>query len=79
MTAPEFDQALLDKLFPAPSFSSAFSSPSAPTPNAGITPESTAALQRLLKENHQRFHVFFNEKASPYLFFRTRQDIYVVT
>ncbi|KAG9118339.1 hypothetical protein FRC07_007201, partial [Ceratobasidium sp. 392] len=27
-----------------------------------ITPDSTATLQRLLKENHQRFHVFFNEK-----------------
>ncbi|KAG8742800.1 hypothetical protein FRC10_000910 [Ceratobasidium sp. 414] len=61
MTAPEFDQDLLDKLFPAPSFASAFTSPSAPTPNAGITPDSTAALQRLLKENHQRFHVFFND------------------
>ncbi|KAG8701175.1 hypothetical protein FRC08_004242, partial [Ceratobasidium sp. 394] len=60
MTPPEFDQDLLDKLFPAPSFASAFTTPSAPTPNAGITPESTAALQRLLKENHQRFHTFFN-------------------
>ncbi|QRV93547.1 hypothetical protein RhiJN_21565 [Ceratobasidium sp. AG-Ba] len=62
MTAPAFDQALLDKLFPAPSFASAFTSPYAPTPNAGITPDSTTTLQRLLKENHQRHHVFFNEK-----------------
>ncbi|KAG8701174.1 hypothetical protein FRC08_004241 [Ceratobasidium sp. 394] len=62
MAPPEFDQDLLDKLFPAPSFASAFTSPFAPTPNAGITPESTAALQRLLKENHQRFHVFFNDR-----------------
>ncbi|CUA71466.1 Oxidoreductase AflY [Rhizoctonia solani] len=62
MTAPEFDNALLEKLFPAPTFSSAFTSPSAPTPNAGITPESTATLRRLLIENHKRFHIFFNEK-----------------
>ncbi|KAG8706831.1 hypothetical protein FRC09_002178 [Ceratobasidium sp. 395] len=62
MTAPEFDQGLLDKLFPAPSFASAFTSPSAPTPNAGITAESTATLQRLLKENHKRFHIYFNDR-----------------
>ncbi|EUC54157.1 transmembrane protein, putative [Rhizoctonia solani AG-3 Rhs1AP] len=62
MTAPEFDDALLEKLFPAPTFSSAFTSPSAPTPNAGITPESTAVLRRLLIENHKRFHIFFNDK-----------------
>ncbi|CAE6491865.1 unnamed protein product [Rhizoctonia solani] len=62
MTAPEFDDSLLEKLFPAPTFSSAFTSPSAPTPNAGITPESTATLRRLLIENHKRFHIFFNEK-----------------
>ncbi|CCO35038.1 hypothetical protein BN14_09151 [Rhizoctonia solani AG-1 IB] len=62
MTAPDFDDALLGRLFPAPTFSSAFTSPSAPTPNAGITPESTATLRRLLIENHKRFHIFFNEK-----------------
>lgn len=62
MTPPDFDDALIDKLFPAPTFSSAFTSPSAPTPNAGITPESTATLTRLLKENHKRFHIFFNDK-----------------
>ncbi|KAG8689628.1 hypothetical protein FRC09_012341, partial [Ceratobasidium sp. 395] len=62
MTAPDFDQELLDRLFPAPTFDSVFTSPSAPTPNAGITPESTATLQRLLKENHRRFHVFFNHQ-----------------
>lgn len=64
MTAPEFDDKLLERLFPAPSFASAFTSRSAPTPNAGITPESTETLRKLLKENHQRFHVFFNEKVS---------------
>ncbi|KDN34683.1 hypothetical protein RSAG8_12232, partial [Rhizoctonia solani AG-8 WAC10335] len=62
MTTPDFDDALLEKLFPAPTFSSAFTSPSAPTPNAGITPESTATLRRLLIENHKRFHIFFNDK-----------------
>ncbi|KAG8769651.1 hypothetical protein FRC12_004828 [Ceratobasidium sp. 428] len=62
MTAPEFDQGLLDKLFPAPSFASAFTNPSAPTPNAGITAESSATLQRLLKENHKRFHIYFNDR-----------------
>jgi hypothetical protein len=62
MVAPDFDDALLEKLFPAPTFSSAFASPSAPTPNAGITPESTATLRRLLKENHKRFHIFFNDR-----------------
>ncbi|KAG8743557.1 hypothetical protein FRC11_013852 [Ceratobasidium sp. 423] len=64
MSPPDFDDALLEKLFPAPNFSSAFTSPSAPTPNAGITPESTATLRRLLIENHKRFHIFFNDKAS---------------
>ncbi|KAJ1299799.1 hypothetical protein OPQ81_000698 [Rhizoctonia solani] len=62
MSPPDFDEALLERLFPAPTFSSAFTSPSAPTPNAGITPESTAALRRLLIENHKRFHIFFNDK-----------------
>ncbi|CAE6468221.1 unnamed protein product [Rhizoctonia solani] len=62
MSTPDFDDALLERLFPAPTFLSAFTSPSAPTPNAGITPESTATLRRLLIENHKRFHIFFNEK-----------------
>ncbi|KAF8597037.1 hypothetical protein BDV93DRAFT_562709 [Ceratobasidium sp. AG-I] len=62
MTTPDFDEKLLDRLFPAPSFSSAFTSKSAPTPNAGTTPESTETLRKLLKENHRRFHIFFNEK-----------------
>ncbi|KAB5591157.1 Oxidoreductase AflY [Ceratobasidium theobromae] len=61
MTAPDFDDVLLEGLFPAPTFSPASDSPSAPKPNPGITPESTAALRRLLVENHKRFHVFFND------------------
>ncbi|CUA72972.1 Oxidoreductase AflY [Rhizoctonia solani] len=59
MTAPKFDDALVDSLFPAPNFAAAFTNPAVPAPNAGITPESTAALRRLLIENHKRFHVFF--------------------
>ena len=68
MTAPEFDQATLDKLFSAPTFSSAFTNRSAPTPNAGVTPESTETLLKLLKENHKRFHVFFNERVCEVFF-----------
>ncbi|CAE6420615.1 unnamed protein product [Rhizoctonia solani] len=62
MTTPSFDDALVESLFPAPNFAAAFTNPAAPTPNAGITPESTAALRRLLIENHKRFHVFFNDR-----------------
>ncbi|CAE7123720.1 unnamed protein product [Rhizoctonia solani] len=62
MTAPKFDDSLVDSLFPAPNFAAAFTGPAVPTPNAGITPESTAALRRLLIENHKRFHIFFNDK-----------------
>lgn len=62
MTAPDFDQALLDKLYPAPTFSSASTNRAAPTPNAGITPESTEKLCELLKENHQRFHIFVDNR-----------------
>ncbi|CAE6455482.1 unnamed protein product [Rhizoctonia solani] len=62
MTAPSFDDTFVDSLFPAPNFAAAFTNPAVPTPNAGITPESTAALRRLLIENHKRFHVFFNDR-----------------
>lgn len=62
MTAPTFDDALVESLFPAPSFPAAFTHPAVPTPNAGITAESTAALRRLLIENHKRFHIFFNNR-----------------
>ncbi|CAE6495743.1 unnamed protein product [Rhizoctonia solani] len=62
MTAPTFDDALVEGLFPTPTFAAGFTNPAVPTPNAGVTPESTAALKRLLIENHKRFHVFFNER-----------------
>ncbi|KDN46735.1 hypothetical protein RSAG8_04115, partial [Rhizoctonia solani AG-8 WAC10335] len=61
MTAPTFDDALVEDLFPAPSLAR-FTNPAVPKSHPGITPESTAALRRLLIENHKRFHVYFNEK-----------------
>ncbi|QRW13852.1 hypothetical protein RhiLY_12851 [Ceratobasidium sp. AG-Ba] len=61
MTAPGVNKDLLENLFPPPSFASAFKISSVPTPNAVITLESTTTLQRLLKDNHQRHHVFFNK------------------
>ncbi|EMD35935.1 hypothetical protein CERSUDRAFT_124504 [Gelatoporia subvermispora B] len=54
--APTID---LDALFPSP----------APPPSAlcpqrlpGVSPESGIAVSELLKENHRRFHIFFNDK-----------------
>lgn len=49
----------LDTLFPLPSLP-----PSAlsPIPGPGVTRESAEALVRLLKENHTRFHCYFNDK-----------------
>ncbi|OCH85387.1 hypothetical protein OBBRIDRAFT_798234 [Obba rivulosa] len=49
----------LDKLFPVPS-----PPPSALSPQRlpGITHESGVAVSNLLKENHKRFHIFFNDK-----------------
>ncbi|KAF8748601.1 hypothetical protein RHS01_10716 [Rhizoctonia solani] len=48
MATLDFDDSLVERLFPAPIFASTYTSSSAPTPNAGITPDSTAALRRLL-------------------------------
>ncbi|KAI0367929.1 hypothetical protein BV20DRAFT_949395 [Pilatotrama ljubarskyi] len=49
----------LDKLYPIPSHA-----PSAQSPRRlpGATPESTEALLKTLKDNHFRWHIFFNEK-----------------
>ncbi|PPQ76847.1 hypothetical protein CVT26_002301 [Gymnopilus dilepis] len=46
-------------LFPTPSLPK-----SALTPShfPGVSPESTSALQKVLKDNHTRWHIFFNEK-----------------
>ncbi|KAF8590606.1 hypothetical protein K439DRAFT_1611983 [Ramaria rubella] len=56
MTAPTQD---LDILFPLPSTPP---SPLSPTARAGATHESAQALVRLLKENHVKFHCFFNDR-----------------
>ena len=47
----------LDELFPAPSLPPSQLSPQR-TPGANL--ESLAALQDVLKDNHQRYHIFFN-------------------
>ncbi|KAI0776932.1 hypothetical protein BD413DRAFT_610512 [Trametes elegans] len=49
----------LDKVYPIPSHA-----PSAQAPRRfpGVTPDSTAAVLKTLKDNHQRWHIFFNEK-----------------
>ncbi|CAE6470656.1 unnamed protein product [Rhizoctonia solani] len=62
MNSPIFDDALVDSMFPVSSFAGVSINQAAPWSSAGITPESIAALRRLLLENHKRFHVFFNDK-----------------
>lgn len=57
--APEFDHAKLDKLYTTPSHSP---SAQAPTRFSGVTPESTATLLETLRDNHVKWHIFFNEK-----------------
>jgi hypothetical protein len=51
--------ASLDALFPAPQ-----PPPSALAPERwpGISPESTDALLRTLRANHEQWHCFFNDK-----------------
>ena len=56
MTVPTQD---LNVLFPLPSLPPSVLSPS-PTP--GTTRDSAEALVRLLKENHVKFHCFFNDR-----------------
>ncbi|EIW52976.1 uncharacterized protein TRAVEDRAFT_175105 [Trametes versicolor FP-101664 SS1] len=57
--AAAFDHAKLDKLYTIPSHS-----PSAQAPKRfpGVTPESTATLLETLRDNHVKWHIFFNEK-----------------
>lgn len=49
----------LHKLFPVPSPAP---SPQAPARFPGITPETTKALQKTLRDNHVKWHIFFNLK-----------------
>lgn len=51
--------AVLDYLFPAPSLPKSALSPSH---FPGISPESTQTLQEVLKDNHVKWHVFYNEE-----------------
>ena len=57
----------LDELFPVPSLPPSQLSPQR-LPGANL--ESLAALQGVLKDNHQRYHVFFNDtKFHKYAYF----------
>ncbi|KAI0667411.1 hypothetical protein C8Q78DRAFT_982136 [Trametes maxima] len=49
----------LDKLYPIPTHAP---SPQAPRRLPGVTPQSTTALQKTLRDNHIKWHIFFNEK-----------------
>ncbi|KIM44120.1 hypothetical protein M413DRAFT_443166 [Hebeloma cylindrosporum] len=53
------DSSVLEQLFPVPSLPQSSLSPSH---FPGVSPESTAKLQSILKDNHTRWHIFFNEK-----------------
>ncbi|CAE6416500.1 unnamed protein product [Rhizoctonia solani] len=59
MSAAIFNDALVESLFPDPSFA-ASNGIAAPAPSPGITPESTATLRKLLSEDHKNFHGFHN-------------------
>lgn len=52
----------LNGLFPAPAANLPTPVVKAPIRHAGLSPESTEAVLVNLKENHQRWHIFFNEK-----------------
>ncbi|KAF8332470.1 hypothetical protein F5887DRAFT_996977 [Amanita rubescens] len=49
----------LDSLFPSPSSPPSLS---APARWSGITPQTVEVLQKLLKDNHERWHIFFNDQ-----------------
>ncbi|PFH49623.1 hypothetical protein AMATHDRAFT_62722 [Amanita thiersii Skay4041] len=48
-----------DELFPTPAASP---SPLSPTRWAGITPQTVETLKKVLKNNHERWHIFFNDQ-----------------
>ena len=58
MTTSGKKDSELDTLFPFPSPPPAF----APQRLPGISQETNAALVNALKENHTRWHIFFNDK-----------------
>ncbi|KAL0570873.1 hypothetical protein V5O48_011084 [Marasmius crinis-equi] len=47
------------ELFPTPTL---ISTPNCPIPFPGTSPDSTEALKAVLRDNHERYHVFFNDK-----------------
>jgi hypothetical protein len=53
------DPSVLEQLFPVPSLPQSSLSPSH---FPGVSPESTEKLQSILKDNHTKWHIFFNEK-----------------
>lgn len=53
------DEKTLDALFPLPVTSD---QPYAPVLSPGQSADSAKALVETLKENHRRFHIFFNER-----------------
>ena len=49
----------LDSLFPTPSLPP---SPISPARWAGATPQTLQVLKRVLKDNHETWHIFFNDR-----------------
>ena len=49
----------LTTLFPTPGLAPSVLSP---TRFQGVSPESSTALQTVLKDNHVKWHIFFNEQ-----------------
>lgn len=49
---------MLDSLFPTPTEPPSRTSPAR---WAGITPNSVGVLKKVLKDNYQRWHIFFND------------------
>jgi len=52
-------QPSLDSLFPTPSTPPSLS---APARWSGITPQTVEVLRKVLKDNHERWHIFFNDR-----------------
>ncbi|EMD35787.1 hypothetical protein CERSUDRAFT_115740 [Gelatoporia subvermispora B] len=59
MATLNFNDDKLDELFPVPAPAP---SPLSPTRIPGVTSESSNALAKVLKDNHRRWHAFFNDR-----------------
>ena len=53
------DRSTFDSLFPTPAGPPVLA---APARWPGITPKSVEVLKKVLKDNHERWHIFFNDK-----------------